>query len=249
VPAPDWTRRPNAKDDLKQRAVALRAEGWSVPDTAQKLGVSRSTAWLWVRDQPLDKDGERARAGADRRAAGVRLSWTRRLADTDQQRQAAHQAAADRVGSLRDDDLLKIGAIMYWCEGTKAKPWAGMSERVSFTNSDPGLIRIFLRFLVALEVSRDQIRYRVAIHETADAADAVHWWAGIVGADPSQFQRTTIKRSQPATGRYNTGDAYRGCLTVSVLGSRQIYWLIEGVVLAVAGSCTAPGPSTTSFVR
>jgi transposase len=142
-PAPDWTARPNAKDDLRERAVMLRAEGWSVPDIAHELAVSRSTAWLWVRDLPLDKTGERAKAGADRRAEAVRLSWTRRLAETDERRQAAHQAAAARIGRLRDDDLLKIGAAMYWCEGAKAKPWRDSSaEHIQFTNSDPGLILV-----------------------------------------------------------------------------------------------------------
>src|SRR6266513_6378401 len=32
VPPPEWTRRPNAKDDLRAQAVALRQEGWSVND-------------------------------------------------------------------------------------------------------------------------------------------------------------------------------------------------------------------------
>jgi Homeodomain-like domain-containing protein len=36
LPVPEWTRRPNAKDHLRQRAVALRADGWSVPDIAHE---------------------------------------------------------------------------------------------------------------------------------------------------------------------------------------------------------------------
>lgn len=27
VPAPDWTKRPNAKDDVREKAVAMRKEG------------------------------------------------------------------------------------------------------------------------------------------------------------------------------------------------------------------------------
>jgi hypothetical protein len=34
VPVPAWTKRPNAKDDLRERARLLRAAGWSVPDPA-----------------------------------------------------------------------------------------------------------------------------------------------------------------------------------------------------------------------
>ncbi|MFC0528174.1 hypothetical protein [Phytohabitans kaempferiae] len=44
VPPPAWTRRPNAKDELRARAEELRAEGRSVNDIALALGVSKSTA-------------------------------------------------------------------------------------------------------------------------------------------------------------------------------------------------------------
>lgn len=76
------------------------------------------------------------------------------------------------------------------------------------------------------------IRFRVAIHETADVESAVAWWARFVGVAPENFQRSTIKRHTPTTARHNTGEGYRGCLVVSVLRGRELYWLIEGIVLA-----------------
>ena len=41
LPTPEWTQRPNAKDDLRDQAVELRRDGCSVPDIATKLGVSK----------------------------------------------------------------------------------------------------------------------------------------------------------------------------------------------------------------
>jgi hypothetical protein len=81
-------------------------------------------------------------------------------------------------------------------------------------------------------VPAENIRFRVAIHETADVAAAVAWWAAFVGVAPETFQRSTIKRHVPTTVRHNTGEGYRGCLVVSVLKGREVYWLIEGIVLA-----------------
>jgi transposase len=49
VAPPEWTRRPNAKDDLRRRALELRDQGWSVNDLAAKLGVAKSTAYAWVK--------------------------------------------------------------------------------------------------------------------------------------------------------------------------------------------------------
>jgi transposase len=52
--APEWTRRPRAKDDLREQAVGLRRGGATVPEIAEVLGVSKSSAYLWTRDIPLD---------------------------------------------------------------------------------------------------------------------------------------------------------------------------------------------------
>jgi hypothetical protein len=54
LPTPEWTHRPNGKDDLRAQAVELRRDGCSVPDIAAKLKVSKSTAYLWTRHMPLD---------------------------------------------------------------------------------------------------------------------------------------------------------------------------------------------------
>ena len=55
-----------------------------------------------------------------------------------------------------DREILIAGAIAYWCEGCKNKPHRP-SEQVAFINSDPQLIRFFLRFLVAAGVTRDRL--------------------------------------------------------------------------------------------
>jgi transcriptional regulator with XRE-family HTH domain len=244
VPVPAWTKRPNAKDDLRERAVALRAAGWSVPDLARELGVARSTAWLWVRDQPLDMSGKRALAGAERRRRAVLEFWAGRNEATDAERQEVQAQAAARVGELGDAELLRAGALIYWCEGTKAKPWASKSEQVQFTNSDPGLIVLFLRFLAAAEVPLENRRFRLAIHESADVEAALRWWADFVGVEPDSFMKTTLKRHNPATRRHNTAETYRGCLVVSVVKCRRLYWLIEGIVMATVNS--APVSASTA---
>jgi hypothetical protein len=74
-------------------------------------------------------------------------------------------------------------------------------ELVQFMNSDPGMILLFLRFLEAAGVSRQQIHYRVCIHETAGVAAAERFWLDVTGADPSRFHKATLKRHNPKTTR------------------------------------------------
>jgi hypothetical protein len=95
------------------------------------------------------------------------------------------------------------------------------------------LIDLFLCFLRAAGISDDRIAFRVSIHETADAAAAVRWWAERVGVSPSSFQSTVLKRHNPRTVRKNIGDGYRGCLIVRVRQGRELYWKIEGLVAGI----------------
>src|SRR3954453_20041755 len=49
-PPPEWTLRPNAKDNLRAEARALRASGMTYDQIAAKLGVSKSSISLWAGD-------------------------------------------------------------------------------------------------------------------------------------------------------------------------------------------------------
>ena len=151
--------------------------------------------------------------------------------------------AADAVGAMSDRDLLKAGTVAYWAEGSKAKPWR-RTDRVTSTNSDPGMIQLFQAFLRLLKVTDDRLRFRVAIHESADVDSAILFWADLLGVDPASFQPTTLKRHQPKTSRKNVGADYHGCLVVNVLRSADLYRTIEGMWSAVAAGRPSPLAST-----
>ncbi|GAA3929592.1 helix-turn-helix domain-containing protein [Actinoplanes auranticolor] len=229
IEPPGWTRRPNAKDDLRARALELRAQGWSVNDLATEIGVAKSTAHAWVKHIPLDRDSERARRKQEHAAVMAAGRWDAKREERDRRQSEVHAQAAHVVGELSDRDLLMIGAAVYWCEGAKSKPWRRV-DRLTFINSDPGLIALFLRFLAVCGRDAESVNYRVHIHETADAEAAVAWWAEQLQVPRRLFQRPTIKRHAPATRRANTGSDYHGCLVVSVPRSRELYWRVEGVM-------------------
>jgi predicted transcriptional regulator len=225
-PPPEWTRRPNAKDDLRAKARALREQGLDYNRISAELGVSKSSVSLWVRDLPrpqrLSYEECRKRA-----AEGVRRYWEAERPAREAKREAVRAAAAAQIGVLTQRELLIAGAIAYWCEGTKSKPQR-QEDRVSFMNGDPRLIRFFLRFLDAAGVNPAQVCYRVYIHENADIVGAGLYWLEVTGADPGQFQRPTLKRHNPQTVRWNVGDGYHGCLRIDVQQSADLYRRIEG---------------------
>ncbi|MEV6294414.1 hypothetical protein AB0M41_29145 [Streptomyces sp. NPDC051896] len=222
-PPPEWTKRPNAKDDLRERARELRLQGWTYDQIQVELGCSKSSISLWVRDLPRP---ERKRS-PEEAAAIARRGWEAKLRIRDEERQHTKDAAKRAIGSLCARELFLAGVSLYWAEGSKDKPY-DRRENVTFVNSDPGVIEVFLAWLDLLGVERERLRYTVMIHENADVAGAERYWADLVGADRSAFNKTTLKKHNPKTVRKSTGDNYRGCLVIKVLKGADLYRRIEG---------------------
>jgi Homeodomain-like domain-containing protein len=235
-PPPEWTRRPNAREDLRARARELRLQGLNYDDIVARLHVSKSSVSLWVRDLPRPVSEEEARR---RRTEAAREYWLAQQPVRDARRAAERDAACDEIGKLTDREIIIAGAIAYWCEGTKSKPHR-RRERVTFMNSDPDLVRFFLCFLQAASVPLEDLVFRVYIHESANVEAARRFWLEVTGAMPDQFRNTTLKRHNPKTVRKNTGEDYHGCLKVDVRRSSHLYRKIEGwatVAMSAAREC------------
>jgi transposase len=231
VPPLDWTRRPNAKDELRAKARELRGEGMDYEEIAAALGVAKGSVSLWVRDLP--RPARLSYAECRRRSAeGAQRYWAAERGVREARRAADRAAAAAQISDLTDRELLIAGAIAYWCEGSKSKPHR-RSERVVFMNSDPSLIRFFLRFLEATGTAAKNLTFRVYIHESADARSAELFWLKFAGAQPEQFLRPALKRHNPKTIRKNVGEDYHGCLRIEVRRGSDLYRKIEGWAEAI----------------
>lgn len=178
---------------------------------------------MWVRDLPRPK---RKRSREEASAISNR-DWEEKLRIRDEERRRAKKAAEQAIGVLSPRELFLVGVGLYWAEGGKDKPY-DRRETVTFVNSDPGMIEVFLAWLDLVGVERGRLRFTVMIHENADVAGAEQYWAGLVGADRSAFNKTTLKKHNPRTVRKNVGDSYRGCLVIKVLKGADLYRRIEG---------------------
>jgi transposase len=225
VPSPARRTYRPIRDRYREAAVRLRLQGKSYREIAAEIPVSKSTLSGWLCDVPLTQEHreriEGLREGATlSRAASIRARRIRRTA-------AIMSAAAAEIGELSERELFIAGVVAYWAEGTKAKPWSP-SAGSTFINSDPEMIRFFLRWLRCVRVPDDEITFRLAIHETADVPAALAFWSEVVGVDASAFLRTTIKRHRPQSRRHNVNEHYHGCLVVRVLRSTELNRRIAG---------------------
>src|SRR5258707_273267 len=127
------------KTDEQRQARELRAEGKSVKEIQQALGVSRSSVSLWVRDVPLTSEQHLALVARVREGplvAGERSAAAARLI------RRAYQEEGRRL-ALERDGSYAAGCMLYWAEGSKKR------NVVCLVNSDPDLVGFFGRFLRA----------------------------------------------------------------------------------------------------
>ncbi|PRY01826.1 hypothetical protein [Allonocardiopsis opalescens] len=227
--------RTQAKDAARETARALRLQGASYNEIREHVQVSKSTLSLWLRDLPTealdpDKVAPRRARAAERQQAGRRETFRKKRVPLDQE----IEDAAAEIGPLSDREILIAGAIAYWCEGAKARP--KNSVTVHFSNNDPGLIALFLRFLSVCDISADRIGFRLQIHKDAQLERAYSFWSDAVGVSHADFLPTTFKTGNPETRRKNVGTGYTGCMSVRVLRSSELYRKIEGSAKGVMGA-------------
>ncbi|MFI9614880.1 hypothetical protein ACIHCM_24960 [Streptomyces sp. NPDC052023] len=235
-PAPAWTKRPNAKDDLREKARGLRLQGWTYDQIQVELGCSKSSISLWVRDLPKPDRPRRTSAEA---SAIAKHGWEAKLRLREEERQRTRHQAMTEIDQLTERELFLIGVGLYWAEGSKSKPY-NRRERITFVNSDPNMIRVFMAWLNLLRVDPGKVKFAVQIHETADVTTAEKFWADLVGIEPTELLKTTLKKHNPSTNRKNTEGGYHGCLRVDVRDGADLYRRVEGWWYGIVGAATAP---------
>ena len=175
-------------DAVRGRATTLRASGWSLQEISEELGVPKNTLSGWVRDVPLN-DAQRARlqqkwleCAARGRPLAVE-AWRRKI----EQWKAGIHAQVSHFGSLPfgQPDIGRLACgLLYVCEGARYPA----SRRLSFANSDPRMIVLFLRLLRDYFVV-DERKFRVRImHRWDQDGEALkRFWSGVAGIALSQF--------------------------------------------------------------
>lgn len=83
-----------------------------------------------------------------------------------------------------------MGTRAYWCEGAKQKA-NNVSGRVIFANSDPFLVKLFVRWIKeACKVSEARLIYSLYIHENGNLDTSLNHWSKILGVTKDRFSKT-----------------------------------------------------------
>lgn len=142
-----------------------REQGLSIRDIEKRLGVSRSSVSLWVRDIELTDEQHAALLSRNPIYNGQRTSQIVRSARWRHRR--LWSQAEGRIFAVAGDAFHAAGCMLYWAEGSKKRNSAQMS------NSDPEVLRFFAEFLRRYFGVEDE-KFRVTCNLFADHVDRQH---------------------------------------------------------------------------
>lgn len=217
-----------SKPSEKKHAIALRRKGFSIKDIAEKVGVSRGSVSVWVRDISLSGK-QRARlkqkmidGGHAGRLAGAAWNKQQRLI-----RLAKHKEnALQKIKKVSTQDLFFLGLGLYWGEGFK-------SEKASagFSNSDPRVINVMVVWLEqCMNIPRDRLRMQIFISDTHRGRAQVieRYWLEVTGLPKSQCAKIIFL---PKTKKfYENKDSYYGVCTIRILKGTEIRDRINSLI-------------------
>jgi Helix-turn-helix domain len=208
----------------REQARRLRASGLPMAEIAARLGVSRSSVSLWVRDVPFEP---RPRPTRGRRHAPNALQ-RRRQAEIDR----LLAEGRDRVGRLSEREFLVAGVALYAGEGSKG------DGRLRFANSDPRMIVFFCSWLRRFfEINESRLRVHLYLHQGLDLAASIAYWSALTGIPPTQFLKPYRAVPDPSIRQ---AKHVHGCVSIGYSCSAT-HRSIMGLVAALLGGTAIPG--------
>lgn len=223
-----------AKFALRIEARARRRKGQSVKHIARDLGVAKSTVSYWCRGIRLTADQERRLQEFVRSRGSI---GQLKAAETHRSRrlirvQEGYVWARQMVGRLSQHNLLIMGLALYWAEGSKKG-----EARVIFTNSDPAMIRLMLKFFHSCcGYGIEQLTFSILVNEVHRnrARSVLRYWMGVTGAPASAFRQTTFIKTKLQKVYENHRDHF-GTLKVKFVRGSETAYRLRGAIAVLSG--------------
>jgi DNA-binding MarR family transcriptional regulator len=204
-----------------------RREGCSIKEIARRLGVSQSSASLWVRDIELTPK----QLDELMTAAYKRQQQGRQTATANRRRERLAYQEHGRELARRGDAMHAAGCMLCWAEGDKARNQARLS------NADPDLLRFFVAFLRRyFDVQDDNIR--VTCHLFADHVERQreieHFWLETLRLTEGSLCKSFVNVYSAASKKKRVNMLPHGTCRVSV-SRTSVLQSIYGAIQEYAG--------------
>ncbi len=204
------------------QAIFLRKKGYSLNEIVAELGVSKSSASTWVRNVVMTRKLKQ-RLNLKIKKGQIYTQNIVRNQRIDKENKAREDAKNMVADVFLDTKIIKIMcALLYVCEGTKS-PYKG----VSFMNSDPVLMKLFLNTLrTSFSLDESRFRVQVHLHSYHDKDKQLQFWSKEMNIPLKQF----IKPYEKKSSGLNKKPGYPGCANLryhDVTVSRELRMIAQ----------------------
>jgi len=205
---------------IKNKALELRGKGMSYSQIKTSLGISKSTLSGWLKDIPLTK--EQLQALRDSNHLKIEKTRATKKLNKDNRRKAVYEKVALDIEN-NNDSLFISGFFLYWGEGTKTAEYT-----VSFTNSDPSMVRFFIYWMSLLGISKNDLRVKLHLYNNQKEAELINFWSQLTEIPVTNFNKSYIKKTDDSKKNYQGLFGYGTC--VVAYHNRDIYeYVLEGI--------------------
>ncbi len=187
-----------ARLEDREKAIALRLKGYSYSQIKEAIGVSKSTLHYWLVDYPLSE--ERIRALRDNSARRIeKYRETVRLRKLGNRKVIREQALLD-IGPVLEREFLIAGFFLYWAEGMKVD-----RGTVLLTNTDPAMLKVFIRWIGVLGVPKGKLKARLHLYSDMNIQKQMQFWSKELGLPVTIFRNTYVKKTDSIKRRNYKG--------------------------------------------
>jgi excisionase family DNA binding protein len=176
---------------LREKARSMRVERkLTIDELAERLALSRSTVYYWVRDLPIPGSGSGGGWPDGARHKGNRAMQRKyRLL-----REAAYEQGLSEYEALARDPTFRDFVCLYIAEGYKRD-----RNVVSLANSDQAVMKLATTWMRRL--SDRPPRFYIQYHADQDLSELREFWAGALATDAASIRLQRKSNSNQLTGR------------------------------------------------
>lgn len=208
------------REEIKE-AIKLRVNnGLSIGEISKKINIPYTTITRWVKKYPLTKEQDIQLA--------IRNPFYKNgdnapkiYSEKFKAERLKYQNEGREIVRLNNNSLLVTGAMLYWGEGAKSR------NMLDFTNSDPYMIKIFIKFLQSeLNVTEDEITIYIQCYtDICNISTIEDFWVKTTGLKRDNLRKSTINNYPISSKKTKIGKSKYGTCKLRVCNVKTIQTL------------------------
>jgi hypothetical protein len=191
-----------ARRNDKALVIKMRKEGKSYSEIKEKVKIGKGTLSAWLSEYPLSS--ERMKELRDKNPRRIESFRNTMQKKREEKFQNSYKTITKRISKISERELFISGFFLYWAEGSKTT-----AATVSLSNTDPAMIKFFIRWLELFGVGKKDLKVHLHLYSDMNKENSLRFWSSELDISMSQFRKPYIKNSREVDitrkGRFGKG--------------------------------------------